>query len=78
MRKTLAKGGRGDKMAAALMKHIEKERKKVWSSAALLHRGVRRPPTQRGEWGLRPLSPTGGFPGPGAGAWTGLQKRARC
>lgn len=31
MRKTLAKGGRGDKMAAALMKHIEKERKKLWS-----------------------------------------------
>lgn len=58
-------------MAAALMKHIQKERKKVWS-------GVRRPPTQRGEWG-----PTGGFPpgsAPGAWCWsgTGLQKRARC
>ncbi|KAM8769180.1 latent-transforming growth factor beta-binding protein 4 isoform 2-T2 [Acanthopagrus schlegelii] len=29
LRKTLSRGGRGDKMAALLMKHIEKERKKV-------------------------------------------------
>ncbi|XP_039986751.1 latent-transforming growth factor beta-binding protein 1-like [Xiphias gladius] len=30
-RKTLSRGGRGDKMAALLMKHIEKERKKLGS-----------------------------------------------
>lgn len=29
LRKTLSRGGRGDKMAAVLMKHIEKERKKL-------------------------------------------------
>uniref|UniRef100_UPI0037E812CD latent-transforming growth factor beta-binding protein 4 n=1 Tax=Semicossyphus pulcher TaxID=241346 RepID=UPI0037E812CD len=29
LRKTLSRGGRGDKMAALLMKHIEKERKKL-------------------------------------------------
>ncbi|CAK6979726.1 latent-transforming growth factor beta-binding protein 2 isoform X4 [Scomber scombrus] len=33
LRKTLARGGRGDKMATLLMKHIEKERKKLVTSS---------------------------------------------
>ncbi|KAF0030960.1 hypothetical protein F2P81_017691 [Scophthalmus maximus] len=34
LRKTLSRRGRGDKMAALLMKHIEKERKKLVSAAS--------------------------------------------
>ncbi|XP_044210689.1 latent-transforming growth factor beta-binding protein 2 isoform X1 [Thunnus albacares] len=34
LRKTLSRGGRGDKMAALLMKHIEKERKKLVTSSS--------------------------------------------
>lgn len=54
-RKTLAMGGRGDKMAAVLMKHIQKEKKKLVSG------GVRRPPLQRSEFHARLPLPTGGF-----------------
>lgn len=63
MRKTLAKGGRGDKMAAALMKHIEKERKKLWSvtsSTPPLQSSVRSLHPQRGALGGRLPSPAGG------------------
>lgn len=63
MRKTLAKGGRGDKMAAALMKHIEKERKKLWSvtsSTPPLPSSVRSLHPQRGALGGRLPSPAGG------------------
>lgn len=63
MRKTLAKGGRGDKMAAALMKHIEKERKKLWSvtlSTPPLQSSVRSLHPQRGASGGRLPSPAGG------------------
>lgn len=58
MRKTLAKGGRGDKMAAALMNHIEKERKKlsVASSSLLMPRSTRR---TTGDYGVHWPSPAG-------------------
>lgn len=86
MRKTLAKGGRGDKMAAALMNHIEKERKKlsVLSSSSLMPRSTRRTgeygvhwPTPAGpsthfnvEGCLEQWSPTTG-PRPGTSPWAG-------
>ncbi|CAG02115.1 unnamed protein product, partial [Tetraodon nigroviridis] len=49
----LAKGGGGDKMAAALMKHIEKEKKKLWSvTSSEGGRLDRRPsPTADGQTG---------------------------
>ncbi|XP_029699329.1 latent-transforming growth factor beta-binding protein 1-like isoform X2 [Takifugu rubripes] len=55
MRKTLVRGGRGAKMATALMNHIEKERKKlsVASSSSLIPRSTRR----KGEYGVHLPSP---------------------
>ncbi|XP_056904627.1 latent-transforming growth factor beta-binding protein 4 isoform X2 [Takifugu flavidus] len=56
MRKTLVRGGRGAKMATALMNHIEKERKKLSvasSSSSLIPRSTRR----KGEYGVHLPSP---------------------
>lgn len=66
MRKTLAKGGSGDKMATALMNHIEKERKKlsVKSSSSLMPRSTRRLHLQKGEYGVHLPAPAGPFIGP--------------
>lgn len=55
MRKTLAKGGRGDKMATALMNHIEKEKKKLSVVSSLIPSSTRR----KAEYGVHLPSPVG-------------------
>lgn len=70
LRKTLSRGGRGDKMAALLMKHIEKERKKlrtVTSSSSLsnssisssVKTSVKSFHTQKGQYTVHITAPTG-------------------
>lgn len=73
VRRTLAKGGRGGKMASALRNHIEKERKKlltVTSPSSLIQRSTRRLQLQRGQYGVH-------FPPPQVRWLTGKLPRER-
>lgn len=71
LRKTLSRGGSGDKMATLLMKHVEKERKKLLSvvpssnssssstSSSSVKTRVKTLHTQKGQYTVHFTAPTG-------------------
>lgn len=72
LRKTLSQRGRGDRMAALLLKHIEKERKKLHSilpnsnsssssSSSSVKTSVRSFHTQKGQYTVHITAPKGQF-----------------
>lgn len=60
-RKTLSPGGSGDKMAALLMKHVEKEKKRLLAPSSPVKTSVRSFHTQRGQYDVHFMAPTGQF-----------------
>lgn len=61
LRKTLSQGGRGDKLVTMLMKHIEKEMKKLGTATSSFNTStsVRTFHTQRGQYSVHVSAPTG-------------------
>ncbi|XP_019223206.1 latent-transforming growth factor beta-binding protein 4 isoform X3 [Oreochromis niloticus] len=76
LRKILSQGGRGDKMATLLMKHIERERNKVHSatspfnasSSSSLKTSVKTFHTQKGQYSIHFNTPTADGQPAGGGA----------
>lgn len=60
-RKTLSPRGSGDKMAALLMKHVEKERKRLLAPSSPVKTSVKSFHTQRGQYDVHFMAPTGQF-----------------
>ncbi|XP_069578756.1 latent-transforming growth factor beta-binding protein 4 [Brachyistius frenatus] len=79
LRKTLSLGGKGDKMATLLMKHIEKERKKLCSSSSWsssIKSSVKTFHTQKGPYTAQISAPTadGHTGGAGVGGGGGVER----
>lgn len=74
LRTALSRGGRGDKLAAVLVKHIEEERKKLGTSAKT---SVKTFSTQKGQYTVHVTAPTGELSATAAKMFTDVWNNTR-